>query len=178
MESRPPALTIKFIYGISEKYPEEVMIIDKLTLYLREWIQRFMTNKDLILRKIKEMHSDEDMVIVTNMDGSKRAVFVCPFLESQDCLSKLKDYENCAVVVYNTSKNFDFLLKNWEKFSSFKRHFNIHFINPFSSTEKRWAVFPYTHNIVTEKSGLKPGLLALFNNVEPITKEKLEKVLK
>jgi hypothetical protein len=155
------------------------MIIDKITLYLREWIQRFMTNKDLIFRKIKEMHAEDSMVIVNNMDGSGQGIFICPFIESpDDCLAQLKDHDNCSLVVYNTRENFKALLQHWEKFSSFKRHFNIQFVNPFSQTEKRWAVFPQTHALMTEKSGLETGLRALFNNVEPITKDKLSKVLK
>ncbi len=135
-------------------------------------------NKDLILRKIDNVKQEDNVLLINYKDAKKQAVLVCPFIESIDSLEKLKEHDNCSVIVYNTKDNFKVLIKDWDKFSSFKRHFNIQFINPFSQLEKRWAIFPHSHNMITEKSGLELGLKALFNNVESITKEKLEKVLK
>ncbi len=135
-------------------------------------------NKDLIMRKIDNVKQKDDMLLIDLKDGKKQAVFVCPFIDSINCLEKLKEYDNCSLIVYNTKDNLKVLIKDWDKFSDFKRHFIIQFINPFSQLEKRWAIFPYTHNMVTEKAGRESGLKALFNNVESITKEKLEKVLK
>ena len=82
------------------------------------------------------------------------------------------------MVTYNTKEAFDAVIKNWEKLAKFKRHFSIYFVNPFSRTEKRWTIYPMTHDMVTEKAGLKPGLASLFLTVDAITKEEVEKILK
>jgi len=135
-------------------------------------------NKDLILKKIDNVKQEEDLLLIDYKGGRKQVVLIHPFIDSIDSIEKLKDHDDCSLILYNTNANLKVLINDWEKFISFKRQFNIQFINPFSQLEKRWAIFPYTHNMVTEKAGLEFGLKALFNNVEPITKEKLEKVLK
>lgn len=58
---------------------------------------------------------------------------------------------------------------------NFKKQFNLYFVNPFSPTLKQWAIYPHTHQIITQGQALKLGLKTLFQSVEPITKEELEK---
>lgn len=147
--------------------------------YLTEWLIRFVKNKDLIFRKIESIGKSGELVIAKLKDGKEHAYLVEPFLGDIDAaLAKLKGYEISTMAVYNTKENFDSFMKSWDKFARFSRQFSIHFINPFSKTEKRWTLFPMTHDMVTEKAGLKPGLLALFANVEATTKEEVEKVIK
>ncbi|MFC1732473.1 hypothetical protein ACFL6I_19385 [candidate division KSB1 bacterium] len=142
-------------------------------------MERFVKNKDLILRKIEKISKKEEFLIAELKDGKQHCYLIEPFLDNIDAaFAKLKDYEFCSLVVYNTKENFDVLIKNWDIIAKFKRQFSIYFINPFSKTEKRWSIYPMTHNMVTEKSGLKPGLITLFSNVEAVTKEEIEKILK
>lgn len=147
--------------------------------YLAEWITRFVRNKDLIVRKIEEISKKEELIIAKLKEGKEHAYLVEPFLDNIDsALGKLKKYEHSSLIVYNTNGNFEIVLKNWEKLAKFSRHFSIHFVNPFSKTEKRWAIYPMTHDLVTEKAGLKQGLTALFMTVEATTKEEIERVIK
>ncbi|MCX8146893.1 MAG: hypothetical protein N3D84_00285 [Candidatus Woesearchaeota archaeon] len=83
-----------------------------------------------------------------------------------------------CLVVYNTKENIDFLINNWELFSKFNNNFSIFFVNPFSKTEKRWAIYPMTHDIIAERKNLRQSINVLASNVEIITKEEIERIIK
>ncbi|MBI4150488.1 hypothetical protein HY488_03720 [Candidatus Woesearchaeota archaeon] len=156
-----------------------MIAIDKTISYLKEWIHRYLVNKDLIQRKIDTIDDSGEDTLLTNLrDGKKHLYIIVPFLEDSDAaLARLKDYELCSLIVYNTRQNLDIVIKNWDKLVKFKRHFSIYFVNPFSKLDKRWIIFPTTHQLVTDKTGLKPGLEALFITVDPITKEEVERII-
>jgi hypothetical protein len=142
-------------------------------------MHRYLVNKDLIQRKIDAIDdSAEDALLANLHDGKKHLHLIVPFVEDLDAaLGRMKGYEPCSLVVYNARQNIEAVIKNWEKLVRFKRHFSIHFVNPFSKTDKRWTIFPSTHHLVTDKAGLRPGLEALFMTVEPITKEEVERII-
>jgi len=149
--------------------------------YLAEWVARFVKNKDLIVKNILEISQKEEIVIAKLKDGKEHIYLIEPFLDNSNLISsldRLKGHDNCSLAVYNTKEAFDAVIKSWEKLAKFKRHFSIYFINPFSKTEKRWTLYPMTHDLVTEGAGLKAGLLSLFSTVDSTTKEEIERVLK
>jgi len=144
-------------------------------------MERFIKNKDLFLKKIEQISRKEEMMIAKLKDGKEQAYLIESFLDSSKIdgiLARLKDYELCSLVMYNTKENVDLIAKNWEKIANFKRHFSIHFINPFSRTEKRWSIYPTTHDLVTDKSNIRNSLFILFGSVESTTKEEIEKIVK
>jgi len=150
--------------------------------YLSEWIIRFEKNKDLILKRMIDIgHNKEEDLVIANLEkGGKQAYLIDPFLDEKQIstiFERLKGYENCSLVVYNTKDNFDVIVDNWEKFVGFKRNFSISFINPFSRTDKRWVVYPATHSLVTDDSKTKQSLKILFSNVEATTKEDVERIV-
>ena len=51
------------------------------------------------------------------------------------------------------------------------------FANPFSKLEKKWVVFPSTHNKVSEENKIKEGLIALYENVDEIKLEEYKKII-
>lgn len=156
-------------------------IIASPTEYLADWIARFVKNKDLIVKNIQEISQKEELVIAKLKDGKEHKYLIEPFLDNTNldsALDKIKNSEHCSLVVYNTKEAFDTVIKNWEKLAKFKRHFNIYFVNPFSKTEKRWSLYPMTHDLITDDAWLKPGLLSIFATVDVTTKEEIEKVLK
>ena len=144
---------------------------------------RFIRNKDLILRRIIDVDrkKEEDIIIANLVDGNKQAYVVEPFIDDKDLnkiMDRLKQYEICSLVVYNTKANLDSVSKHWDKIANFKKNFSINFINPFSKSEKRWVVYPMTHELVVEKSKIGPSLKILFSNVDSISREEIEKILK
>ncbi|MBU0535346.1 MAG: hypothetical protein KKE20_00105 [Nanoarchaeota archaeon] len=141
---------------------------------------RFLKNKDLILRRIIDIaHKKDDNLIIVNMNGGiTQALVVEPFLEKSridSILKKLSGYEVCSIVCYNTQDNFNAVVESWPVLAKFKRNFSINFINPFSRTEKRWVVYPQTHDLISEK--MKQSLKILASNVETTTKKEIEKVV-
>lgn len=138
-----------------------------------------MKNKDLIARKIKDISPKEDLIIAKMESGEDSAYIVEPFLKEDlgSILEKLKPYETCALVTYNTKENIDIVLKAWDKLAKFKRNFSINFINPFSKTDKRWALYPMTHDFVTDRKDLKRSISIISSNVEYANKNEIEKVV-
>jgi hypothetical protein len=58
-------------------------------------------------------------------------------------------------------------LKNWSKLITIPK-LSVYFVNPFSETDKRWIIFPYTHHQISEQESLSNGLRSLFESVDPI----------
>lgn len=150
--------------------------MDKLQSYLIEWLVRYIKNRDLILGQIKGVDEQENRVLVKYED-KEQIYIVEPFLNDLSKIIEFKEYEFITVVVYNTRENFDFVCENWDKLANFKKHFNIIFVNPFSNLDKKWSIYPCTHNMISERASLKKGLETLYNNVEEISKEKLRKII-
>lgn len=146
--------------------------------YLSEWIVRHVHNKDLLFKRIADIKEGEDLILVTMKDNRKCAYLVEPFVNTMESISPLKEYDCCFLVCYNTKENFNFLIKNWDALVTFKRNFCVIFINPFSHGEKKWALYPATHDMVSEKESLKPGLQILYSAVDETTPQEIEKVIK
>ena len=70
-----------------------------------------------------------------------------------------------GLVIFNSRKNLDFVIANWQMFSSLKE-LCIYFVNPV--VNEKWLLYPYTHNQITEKIALKRGLLSLFSMVPAV----------
>ncbi|HLC66875.1 MAG TPA: hypothetical protein VJK52_04505, partial [Candidatus Nanoarchaeia archaeon] len=93
-------------------------------------------------------------------------------------LPQFAETERCAVVTYQTQENLDQLVQDWDVYARFKRHFAIYFINPFSPTEKCWVLFPWSHNVISERASLKPGLLSIASSVDFATLAQIEQSVK
>jgi len=70
-----------------------------------------------------------------------------------------------GLVILNSRKNLDFVITNWQVFSSLK-DLCIYFVN--TTVNEKWLLYPYTHNQITEKNALKRGLLSLFSMVPAV----------
>ena len=139
---------------------------------------RHIRNKDLLFRRIADVREVEDFILVTMKDSGVRAYLVEPFVPDMGILSPLNNHDCCFLVCYNTPENLDFLIVNWDALVKFKRNFCMIFVNPFSTTDKKWAVYPATHDIITERPALKSGLQVLFSTVDKTTKEEIERIVK
>jgi len=143
--------------------------------YLVDWTINYLKNKDLLVKKIELVEKNKDGFDVYIKFKDKEQFFIVkPIIESVDeALSKF-DFENYfGLVVFNTAGNFDVLIKNWDKFAKFK-HLCVYFVNPFSQLDRRWVIYPYTHNNICEKSALEKGLRSMFDMVEPLTEEQIK----
>lgn len=133
---------------------------------LKDWIIHYIKSRNLIENNILEIKEDLDGydLIIKRKDKDQH-ILILPLLEDMAALEKKCNNKNLLVVIANTRKNLSFLLKNWLRLVTYKR-LCFYFVNPKSLTEKRWIIYPHTHNAVIEKSAFKKGLEALFATVE------------
>ena len=143
--------------------------------YLVEWTIDYLKNKDAFLKQIELIEKNKDGFDVYVKFKEKEQFFIVkPVIEDNDkLLSGFDENRNFGLVVFNTKNNFNLLIKDWGKFVKFKK-LCIYFVNPFSQLDKRWVIFPYTHNNICEKGALEKGLRAMFEMVDPLTEEAIK----
>lgn len=128
---------------------------------LKDWTQRYIRNKDLISKRIERLDTEGDLIVCTYRDGKKGQYRILPFITAED-LTRL-DVEETTIVCQNDRKNLKVLSDNWDAASS---HGELCMIFVNLSSNRRWIIFPHTHNLICDPESLKRGLLALYNSIE------------
>lgn len=144
--------------------------------YILVWLERYFENRKIMDSSIKKVDRGKDSLVILKKDGGKKSYSVIPDLSKKASVDPFISPESC-IVTLNTKENFAFVVSEWKRFHDV-RHFSIMFINPFSRLDKKWVVFPSTHHLISEGKGIKKGLQALYENVEPITLSEFEKIVK
>lgn len=143
--------------------------------FLNDWITNYVKSKDIFRQTIVEIKKDKEELVVIHKHKEVK-YFMDPFLENIDKnLKLLKESSDSVVVCMNTSENLKSLLAMWKDIIKF-RHLAFIFLNPFSKTEKSWTIFPYTHDMIADSATLKSGIKSMFEQVEEVEKDKVEKV--
>jgi len=147
----------------------------KAHLYLVDWIINFLKNKDLFLKNIELVEKKKDGFDVYVKFRDKEQFFIVePLIEDVNkILGKFDSGRYFGLVMFNTAGNFNVLVQNWNKFVEFK-HLCIYFVNPFSQLDKKWIIYPYTHNNICERGSLEKGLKAMFEMVEPLSESQIK----
>ena len=140
--------------------------------HMIEWFEIYIRHKDMLTKKIETIDKHEDKLIVTYKDKTQ-VFYIFPDLADFN-EEILKDVENPSIVMINSEGNLKHLMKIWNKLIKHPK-LSIYSINPFSSGDTKWIIFPYTHHQISEESSLKTGLESMFNMVEPITIEEYMK---
>ncbi|MBW2967457.1 hypothetical protein KY362_03140 [Candidatus Woesearchaeota archaeon] len=143
--------------------------------YLMDWFSRYIKNRDLVFRKIAAVKEEENKVVVEQKDGRVVHNYIEPFPEDFAALAAGMPEEHKGIVVYHSKQNFDGIVKAWDKLAGVK-NLTIYCINPFSKLDKKWIINPRTHALVSDPESLKEGLKAMFETVDPISKEEVEKL--
>jgi hypothetical protein len=159
--------------------------LEKVIGFLFDWSFHFIKNKDVILKKIVkiEEYANQDFIFVEYKD-KKMVYYVVPFIsdfdkvwaELQEFKKKTESADSC-LIVFNNKENLDKISAKWGVIDKDPK-FQIVFANPFSVSEKRWAIIPYTHSRISEASALKKGLKALFDTVDEIDEKTAERLIK
>ena len=138
---------------------------------LLDWILNFLKNKDLIYNKIIKIEENSlgyDAVI-TYKDKVQNILIIPSLDEISPLMSSFKG-DNNLIVTLNSKESLDFLIIHWKEFINFK-NIVLYFVNPFSALEKKWIIFPHTHNKICDEKTLKQGLISIFQTVEEISYE-------
>lgn len=135
---------------------------------LKEWYLQYIKNRDIILRKINSIDEgkpDEDITI-NNKDDTKETAIINEEPNSfNDIIKNIKEEDKVNIIILNTKKNIDLMLKEWENLAKNKK-LTIIFVNIDSTLDKRWIIKPYIHHRITEKSTLKSGIMSIAANVD------------
>ncbi len=152
-------------------------MVNRVTDFLKEWTSHYIKNKDILTRKLKNIEVKESELFV-HFEHKEHLFIIEPIIKSIDVImDKVKkekeknDKLHVSLIVLNSKVNFKIVSGNWKKLIK-NPLLSIYFINPFSELDKKWIVFPYTHNKIAEESSIEKGLKALFLMVEP-TNEKI-----
>ncbi|MBW3012706.1 hypothetical protein KY325_00900 [Candidatus Woesearchaeota archaeon] len=138
---------------------------------LKDWTLNYLKNKDIMLKRISTIEDKGSYILVKNKDETHVIVIVKEKLDSvQPVLDDFKKYEalhkaqKLTLILYNTKKNMELLLKSWDAFLEFPT-LSIIFANP--AVNDKWIISPAVHHKIADKKSLKQGLISMFQNVEP-----------
>jgi hypothetical protein len=153
------------------------MAADKETSFLKDWMLRYVKNKDIITRKITETKELDDGFVVVKKE-SRQQYIISPFLNNLSILEHIKSFEhNKALVCFHTKENYDTLLKNWKQFVDVGKNFTVFFVNPFSKTERILSISPYTHQMIADDDTIELGLKTMSETVEFTTPDEVKKII-
>jgi ribosomal protein S1 len=142
---------------------------EKIESFLLEWAENYFKSRDAFHKKIVSISHESDSILMEFKD-KKEKIVALPELEN---ISNLDLDKNVSIITLNNRKNLDTLYNKWKSLSSHKS-LKIYFINPLSSTERKWTINPHVHSMICDESSLKQGLTSLFETVEPLTEEILK----
>ena len=141
--------------------------------FLLEWAISYVKNKDAISKKIESIDKEKDGfdLLIKYKDRAQYFV-IMPVIDINSIMQKLKNDAYVSIVTLNSKENFDAVLKSWSRLADFML-INIIFANPFSELDKKWIIFPHTHNKICDEDSLQAGLRSMFEMVEPIDEKQL-----
>lgn len=142
--------------------------------FLVEWTISFVKNKDIMSKKIEHIENGKDgFDLHVKYRDREHYFMIAPIIDDIDfMLRKVSGNAHFSIVTLNSKENFETILKNWGKLTGFK-FLSIILVNPFSGLDKKWTVFPYTHQRICDESSLETGLRSMFEMVEPIEEGQL-----
>ena len=127
--------------------------MEKATQFLMDWAREFIKNKNLIAKNLNAIEEKGSELLVKYRDR-EQVVLIRPVLQSfYDALKYFAADEDMhlAVVTFNTPEAS----------------------NPFSQTDKKWIIYPYTHSKICDEDSLEMGLRSMFETVDRISKEEI-----
>ena len=142
---------------------------DKSHSFLVDWSINFVKNKDIISKKIEKIENGKDNfdLYIKYKDREQYFIIVPNIADIDSIIQRINNNYYFSIVTLNSKENFNIIIKNWNRLISFK-FLNIIFVNPFSEMDKKWIIFPHTHNKICDESSLKTGLKSMFETVDSI----------
>jgi hypothetical protein len=139
--------------------------------YMLDWAMNYFRSRDAYEKKIVHIEKKPDCLNIEYKD-KKVKILVYPDLEGDTGIDK---DNNIIIITINNRKNLEGLYNKWEKFKE-NHNLKIYFVNPLSTTDKKWIINPFVHAQICDEASLKIGLKAMFETVEPFTSEMINKI--
>lgn len=136
---------------------------------LLQWARHFITSRKAMTgQEVVAKEGVEGFDLVVESAGKKQAYIMLPDLSEVSALKEKIGRERVFVVTFNTRKNVDRLIENWEELVGCPG-LCVMFVNPQANGDQKWALYPSTHAAFSETKKLAQGLNALFSTVEEWT---------
>ena len=145
--------------------------MDNAHSFLVEWSIRFLQNKDSIRKEIINIEKNQQNAFAIHYKDKIKYFFIAAILDN-GVFNNLNMDSFIGIFTLNNPSNIRFVVTEWKKLKEFK-FLSIFFINPLSSTEKVWAISPYIHDRICDKSSLELGLKSMAEMVTPLGIEEL-----
>ena len=147
---------------------------EKAHSFLVEWTVNFVKHKDMLAKKIEKIEKNKDGfdLYVKYMDREQYFIITADIADIDAIIQKADNDRYFSIVALNSKNNLNIVMKSWHKLVHFK-FLNIIFVNPFSEIDKKWIIFPYTHQKISDENSLETGLKSMFQMVEPIEEQQL-----
>ena len=129
---------------------------------LYEWAVAFVSSR---FYSEKYIIKKTDFGFTAGNDSEMLYCIVMPDIDINPML-KIVGGKKVFVFVHNTVKNLSVICDNWNRLVNYPM-LRLYFVNPSSRYDAFWAICPFAHDRVADKSSLRQGLRAMFNTVEP-----------
>ena len=139
--------------------------------FLIGWCIRFLQNKDSLRKEIISIEKNQQNAFIIHYKDKVKYFFIATILNN-DIFNNLNMDGFIGIFTLNNPSNIRFVVTEWKKLTEFK-FLSIFFINPISTAEKAWAISPYIHDRICDKSSLELGLKSMAEMVIPLGIEEL-----
>lgn len=129
---------------------------------LKEWILLHIKNRDLLQNLITGFEDVPGFDLVVRRSDADQFFLVRPEISDAEEIVSKAIGNRLGVVTLNKKSNVDFVVKHWDSFKDVDK-LCFYFVNP--RTGDKWMLFPKTHELITEKAALKPGLMSLYTSI-------------
>ena len=131
---------------------------------LKRWVIELLRARDVVKQDILDFEDRDSGFIVKRKSGDQ-LVLIRPVLDDFAGILSSVSGNKVALIVLNKKSNVEALIKSWDRLRN-EKDLCIFFVNPSRPPgDDKWLVFPYTHELVTDKKSLKLGLMALYESV-------------
>ncbi len=128
---------------------------------LKKWLKAYL--KSRLATSLVHIEESENTLFVEYTEKKHLYVIYPIFNEIAPLLDKVKSKEHSiTIVALNTDKNVIQLVEWWDELAQYPQ-LSLFFVVPEMS--EKWAIFPFTHNKITERKYLEKGLRAMAEGI-------------
>lgn len=154
--------------------------MDTITEFLRGYTRKYLESRNAIFRDIEKISEIKNSLIVEKKAGRK-IYLIQPFIfgkkEEIRTFCDENNKHSITCICFNTLENIDYLKTEWRSFVDIG-NLSFFFFNPFSKNDRRWAINPRTHSLITDKNIEIKSIDVLYDNVDLISEKKIKEILK
>lgn len=128
---------------------------------LYAWTINYVKSRDVFQKKLLS-HEVKEGYIEFKFKDQTHFYFIEEKL-TESILTKIENQNFNIIVCMNKTENLDFIVNKWSFFSKLK---TLKLIFVSETTNDKWIICPYTHNLIADSATLKQGLKSMSDAAE------------